>query len=338
MNGNNMDPEGRSGTDTLNLPEQTAAHQGTIVTSESLVAHVSSQPITERPSYPQAPVPMTTHPVYMPAPEPTPQQPAIKENRGANPVLVILLAILGGVVLLGVVFFIAGLVLFSNIVNQVTNPAVGELRTETQSVPLGGAKSAVADVSMGVGELSISGGATDLMNATFTYNIDSWKPIVSYNVNANNGVGTLLVQQPKSNNISTASGTRYEWDLRFNNDVPMTMKVDLGVGQGDLKLSGLNLTRLEVNNGVGDSTIDLSGPWEQNLDVVVNGGVGKVTVILPTDTGVRVTAEGGLGHVSANGLTANGSTYTNDSYGKTPYSINIDIKTGIGDIQLVQGQ
>jgi hypothetical protein len=229
-----------------------------------------------------------------------------------------------------VVFFV------SNIVGGLTNQEVGELRTETQSVSLGEARSVFVDVSMGVGRLNISGGSTDLMNSTFTYNIESWKPTVSYDVKGTEG--TLLVSQPNRGTISTGPNTRYEWDLRFKNDVPMTMKVDVGVGDGDLLFGGLNLSRLEVNSGVGDTTVDLTGQWKQDVDVLVKGGVGQVKIIVPRDTGVHITAEGGLGNVNANGLTANGKTYTNSAYGSSPYTMNIDVETGVGNIELVQGR
>jgi uncharacterized protein DUF2154 len=329
MNGNNFRSDGYSDTEMLDPPQQ-----GAVATSESPVAHVNIQPAMERPSYPQSP-PVPVSQIDHTA-EPIPHQPRVVVRQGANPVLVTILVVIGAVVVLGLAFLVAGLLLFSNIVSRVTSPPVGNLTIDTQSVTQGEASSALVDVSMGVGNLTISGSATDLMNATFTYNIDTWKPLVSYNVNGTEG--TLLVRQPNSNNISTAPGTRNDWDLRFKNDVPMTMNVGLGVGQGNLKLSGLNLTRLEVNNGVGDSTIDMSGQWNQDTSVLVNGGVGKVTLILPAQTGVRVTTDGGLGKVSANGFNANGTTYTNDSYGKSPHTINVDVKTGIGDIQLVQGR
>jgi hypothetical protein len=342
MNSDNSKPAGSSGTDVLEPPEHSAR-----VT-----------PAVEPEDGAQTPLPIPTYSLY-PPPQlgqdigghgmgqggytNPPQQPIVRQ--GASP-LTVILSIVGVVILLGLIFVVAAVLMVSNIVGQVTNPAVGELRTETQSVALGDAKSVVANVSIGVGKLDISGGATDpstgsgqaLMNATFNYNVAAWKPTVSYNVNADGGEGTLLVQQPSQGSINTGANVRYDWDLRFKNDVPMTMKVDIGVGQGNLKFGGLNLSKLEVNSGVGDTTVDLSGQWQKDVNVLVNGGVGQVTIIVPTDTGVRITAEGGLGHVSANGLTVNGNTYTNSAYGTAPSTINIDVKTGIGNIQLVQGR
>jgi hypothetical protein len=251
-------------------------------------------------------------------------------------VLVTLLIVLGAIVILGVLFMVAISMLVSNVVRQVSNPPVGDLRTETQTVALDGASSVNAQLSIGVGKLDIAGGATDLMEATFTYNVDAWKPNVLYTVK--DAEGTLLVQQPNNNSISTSPDTRYEWDLRFNNDVPMTMKVDMGVGEGNLRFGGLDLTRLEVNSGVGDTTVDLTGRWDRNLDVIVHGGVGQVTILVPQDTGVRIVAEGGLGSINASGFNVNGKTYTNDAYGNSPTTINIEVATGIGNINLVQGR
>jgi hypothetical protein len=250
--------------------------------------------------------------------------------------MAILVAVVGAILLLGLIFVVVIVLFVSNIVRQATSVEVGELRTETQSVALGDARSVVVNVSMGVGQLDIAGGASGLMDSTFTYNVTAWKPVVSYNVQGTEG--TLLVSQPNQDGISTGIGTRYEWDLRFKNDVPMTVKVDMGVGTGDLRFGGLALSRLEVNTGVGDTTIDLTGQWSQDVNVLVNGGVGQVTVVVPQETGVRITVQGGLGGVNANGLTVSGNTYTNAAYGTSEHTININVQSGIGNINLVQGR
>jgi hypothetical protein len=54
--------------------------------------------------------------------------------------------------------------------------------------------------------------------------------------------------------------------------------------------------------------------------------------------GVTVNAKGGLGKVEANGLKANGNTYTNDAYGNSPVTLTIDVSVGIGNIILEPGQ
>lgn len=324
MNSNNYGPEGRGGTSMLEPPQAARI-------SPEVQPVPGSEPYIGTPTYGPYPPPQPQVPGYIQQPVPNPAP----IRQGLSP-LTLILSLLGAVVILGLAFTLVIVFMASNLFGRVSNPAVGELRTETQSIALGEASTAAVDINMGVGKLDVSGGAADLMDATFKYNVAVWKPTVSYT--AEGTQGTLQVRQPSQGGINTGTNTRYEWDLRFKNDVPMTMKVEVGVGQGNLKFGGLNLSRLEVSSGVGDTTIDLAGQWKQDMDVLVNGGVGQITIIVPRDTGVRVTAEGALGHVNANGLTMNGNTYTNSAYGTSTSTINIHVSTGIGDIQLIPGR
>ncbi|HXJ91946.1 MAG TPA: toast rack family protein [Terriglobia bacterium] len=71
---------------------------------------------------------------------------------------------------------------------------VGETRTESKTVQLGAAKAVRVNLKMAAGELKVAGGASDLMNADFTYNVPRWRPEVKYDVTG--GTGQLSVQQP----------------------------------------------------------------------------------------------------------------------------------------------
>ena len=68
---------------------------------------------------------------------------------------------------------------------------VGELKTEQQSVQLWGAKTVKVDLSMGAGELTLVGGASDLLDASFTYNVAEWQPEVQYSVSGQQGTLTI---------------------------------------------------------------------------------------------------------------------------------------------------
>lgn len=208
---------------------------------------------------------------------------------------------------------------------------VGPTRTETESVELGGAETVNAEIVMGVGRLDISGGASNLMDATFTYNVDQWKPEVSYDVSGS--IGELTVRQPEANIGETGipeSNVEYEWELELNEDVPMDLDISLGVGESQLNLNGLNLTQLNIKTGVGEATIDLSGGWESSFDAVIEGGVGEATLRLPSSVGVRVRPETGLGNLTVNNMMRNGDVYTNAAYGEAPVTLDIDIRGGVG--------
>jgi len=215
------------------------------------------------------------------------------------------------------------------------NEPVGETRTESKTVQLGGAKSVRVDLKMGAGELKVAGGASDLLNADFTYNVPRWKPEVQYD--ASGDIGQLTVQQPPNSN-GHGGKTRYEWDLHFSNEVPMEMTVDQGAGSANLDLAGLELSKLKVNIGAGETTINLSGKWKNDLAASIHGGVGQANLKLPRDVGVRVVAHGGLGAINASGFSKDGDAYVNDAYGKSPVTLRIEVEAGVGEINLEMGE
>ena len=57
-----------------------------------------------------------------------------------------------------------------------------EPRTDSESIELGDAEMVRAELKMPAGELEVTGGAQELMEADFTYNSPSFKPEVSYSI------------------------------------------------------------------------------------------------------------------------------------------------------------
>lgn len=232
---------------------------------------------------------------------------------------------------------------------------IGPLQNETETVELRAAEEVLTEITMGAGRLEIGGGSENLLDANFTYNVADWQPEVSYSVS--DGAGRLAVDQPNTNeNISLdLDDIRYEWDLRFNEAVPMDMEITLGAGDSQLELdslalnsltfeggagdveidlSGSTLRDLDVRLGAGDVSVDLSGNWQQDLSATMRGGIGRATIFLPSSAGVRIEIQGGLGQVNATGLSRDGDVYTNDAYGQSEATLEIDIEGGIGEINL----
>jgi hypothetical protein len=108
----------------------------------------------------------------------------------------------------------------------------------------------------------------------------------------------------------------------------------MGAGEGDLRLQGLALNRLEVHVGAGKLTLDLRGDWKKNLEAEIHGGVGSATILLPKRVGVRVNASGGIGAINGHGLKRDGEDYVNEAYGQSPVTLRLDIQGGIGEISL----
>jgi hypothetical protein len=204
---------------------------------------------------------------------------------------------------------------------------------ESKTVELQGAKTVSATIEMPAGTLDLRGGSSRLLDAEFNYNEGTGTPRIDYSVDA--GHGLLDVNQEDSSHIHFHT-THDDWSLRFNDDVPLDLKVNLGAGQSNLRFNGVNVTRLDLNMGAGQLDADFTGKRKSDLDAYINGGVGSATIHLPREVGVDIHASGGIGSVSSGGLKHDGDEYTNDAYGKSPVNIRVTIKGGVGEITLVQ--
>ena len=213
---------------------------------------------------------------------------------------------------------------------------LGPLTTDAQSVELAGAKSVGVNISLGAGELVLTGGSDKLLDAQFTRNTGLLKPEVSYGTAGDRG--TLSLRQPSENGsvgqITSGRSWRYKWDLKLNRNVPTDLNIDMGAGKINLTLAGMNLSSVKVNLGAGAGDIDLTGDWSRDLDVSLKGGVGSAHVHLPSKVGVKVDVEGGIGTVDAYGFQHTDNTYTNDMYGKSPVTVRVHIEAGIGAVNL----
>jgi hypothetical protein len=222
-------------------------------------------------------------------------------------------------------------ILIAVLMNGCTSLPVGNVELDNRKIELGQARSVRAEINIGAGELHLSGGAKPLLDADFIYNVSQWKPEVSYEVQGEEG--KLRVRQPSVEGLPRGD-SKYEWNLSFNNRVPLDLRVELGAGKSTLLLGDLSLTKLEVETGVGETTIDLNGEWKRDLNAKIEGGIGRLNVHLPSDTAVAVEAQKGIGTVRVDGLRHDGKRYVNDAFGKTTPTLHIHIEAGIGEIRL----
>lgn len=232
---------------------------------------------------------------------------------------------------------------------------IGELQTEAQTVEYSGTSAVSADIEMGLGDLSISGGAQDLLEAEFRYNVAEMKPDVDLNGER------LRVRTPQVDvgfdSFWDMDDFQNEWDLAFSDEIAIDLEIDLGAGNAQLDLGSLQvnelhldagagdvevdltnsgtLSELSIDAGVGQITLDLHGDWPQGLDADIQAGVGEVTIWLPSTVGVRVDVEGGLTDIDTSGMDRSGRSYFNDAWGESESEITIQINAGIGEINLI---
>ncbi len=231
---------------------------------------------------------------------------------------------------------------------------VGELKNERQIVDVGDAQQVRAVVKIEKGDLEISNGTEALVTADFMYNVAAWKPEVTYSVA--DGLGRLTIRQPNTERALVRSDTRTKWELMFNEQVPLDLRLECGNGSSYVNLGKLRIETLDVQLGVGDMTLDLSGneslrhvefdvatgnvtlnldgAWQKDVNINFQGGVGQTTLRLPKDIGVRINVNQALGRLSTRGLLKQENSYVNAAYGTADVTLEVNIQAGVGDIVL----
>jgi hypothetical protein len=206
----------------------------------------------------------------------------------------------------------------------------GPERTDTQSIDLDNSEEVEVELRMGAGELRVGSGAEKLMEGRFTYNRLRLRPEIRYQSSATRS--HLTVDEPS--NVGTATH-RYAWDIRFNDKKPLDINVKCGAGDSRLDLGDLTLKRVDVEIGVGELKLDLRGNPKSDYRVSVRGGVGEATLYLPQNVGIEADVEGGIGGIHASGLQKRDGRYFNDAYGHSTTTVHLDIRGGIGAINLI---
>jgi hypothetical protein len=212
-------------------------------------------------------------------------------------------------------------------------PVPAQIRSHSEEVELDGADSVQVEILMGAGRLMVGGNAAELMEGEFTYSRRAYAPDISYHVSSN-GTGKLEIRQDDNPGIQIHSNFRNDWELSFNNQVPLQLDVTLGAGESDLNLEGLVLESFNLKLGAGASRVDLSGDLEQDLTVQIQGGVGELTLLLPANTNIDMDVNGGLGEINTSGLYRENSHFISKYSGTGP-TIFVDIDAGVGQLNLL---
>lgn len=211
--------------------------------------------------------------------------------------------------------------------------------TERSTLSLKGATRLAAEITQGVGELSLhaSFDPPGAVTTEFTFAPESWRPDVTSSVASD--TASVRISQPESSGFSLFGYTRNSWTVTLPAHVETDLRLRLGVGSSNVDLREIDLVRLSATTGVGDTTIDLTGPRTKDLTARIQSGVGNLTVRLPRNVGVKVNmVDKGVGDLSASGFTSQGDSMINAAYagvtGLGP-TIEIDLVRGVGNVSLL---
>ena len=202
---------------------------------------------------------------------------------------------------------------------------------DQQSIELDRTESTRVDLKIGAGELKVSGGAAKKMEADFAYS-ERLKPVVEHR--SSGASSEINISQAESRGFSFGNSAS-QWDVRFNDGVPLDLAAKLGAGTAEMNLGSLSLRSVNMDIGVGEVNVDLRGTPKKSYSVRINGGVGEARVYLPRTVGISASAAGGIGEVKVDGLEKRGDRWINPGHEGDPVQITLDAKGGVGEIRIV---
>ena len=193
-----------------------------------------------------------------------------------------------------------------------------------------------------------------LYSGEYEYQKDEWKPEINYT--EQDGTGFLkIISEDESEEKNYNSSLNNKWDIKLNKNVKNDLFVKMKAGEGkfnlcdsrinrfnfqmaagdiDINLRNTSLQDLNLKAIAGKVSVDLSGQWNNDLHASMTGGAGELVLIIPENTGAEIEITGLLANIYAPDFNKEGHTYTNRAFGKSKYSLYIDVFGGIGDIEL----
>lgn len=246
----------------------------------------------------------------------------------------------------GLIFFVATLIVLA----IATKPESGEF-SFASVLDLKDGYVSLTEIEMNAGTLDLTTHSEPSLALNAQYTREAWKPEMILNEES----GLLSIHQPSQKSTNMKSDDENKWEIKFPSMLETDLKLTIGAGEGnidlagtkikkmtveagagdfDINLSNTSLSQLDISAGVGELKLDLSGERKKSLTAEINGGVGALTVILPHETGIRIKANAGLGSINAQGLKKQNGYYTNEAYGNTSQSIEMEVNGGLGSIDL----
>ncbi|MBI3983611.1 MAG: hypothetical protein HY337_11925 [Gemmatimonadetes bacterium] len=128
--------------------------------------------------------------------------------------------------------------------------------------------------------------------------------------------------------------------IRFSEPNRVTCEaLTFEAGAIDLKtehLGNARCGRIEFKGAAGDITLDLTGAWPENsvTELDVTSALSAVTLLLPERLGVSVEMDRFLASFDRAGLRKRGNRYYSASYDTASAKLNVDVKTGIGSVEV----
>lgn len=171
---------------------------------------------------------------------------------------------------------------FAYLISGVTPAAVSG--SYSVSVPRAAAADLNLTVNYGAGAFALTSGATDLVS------VRSSEQDVTRTVDQNGSFAAVTLSSSRPDFVWMGPDRR--WDVQVPSDVRTGMTLNLGAGDFNVDLTGVQLTRATINAGASDLTVRLPAQVKGDVRMTISAGASDVKLYVPQGLAYRVTYSG----------------------------------------------
>jgi hypothetical protein len=125
------------------------------------------------------------------------------------------------------------------------------------------------------------------------------------------------------------------WDVRLNDGVPMTLDMETGAGESRVDLSALKAQGIRLKTGASSTEMTLPARAGKTR-VKVTSGAASVVLRVPDGVAARIAVESGLAGITIDQsrFPRSGNGYESADYGRAENSVDIQVETGVGAVEI----
>jgi hypothetical protein len=209
-------------------------------------------------------------------------------------------------------------------------PEINRAQSETVLVNLSpNAQDAEINIDLGLGELILAGGASDLINGTFTSNFSTLTQTARLSENR------IAVDFKTVGHWQNLLGNHTnQLDLRLNSSLPTNLNIKSGAANLELDLADVAVSQLTLDLGV--SSLDLRlGDKTDDIKADIVAGASAIKIKLPRGSGVKIATKAGLSEKNFSGFnTIDDNTYESENFQTAARTIVINFDVGVSSIEV----
>jgi hypothetical protein len=209
---------------------------------------------------------------------------------------------------------------------------------EEISQPLDGATRAEVVLGPAVGSLHVEAlKETDHLVAGVIHPVTGERVSRDFEVVDDTAVFTLESHGEFVGPLLGSHGSTWGWDLGLSPNVPLDLRISLGVGQSDIDLTSLTVSDLKVDMGIGLTNLTL--PNRGRLEARVDGAIGNTVIVIPRGMEARIQFDTGLAASRApQGYRQQDDVYVSPGYAGADNRVDLHISQAIGNVTVQQSR